>query len=161
MIRSVAAICIALALASNTVAQDYLLRLDTVVSELFTKPGVKSKSETVSSIEVIAQPGGKFYAKTSVQGTTYTLTGRLQADPQGRLLAELTYRHAAQVDMTPVQMASAKKTPAFGTSISTTLLAVEGKPLLVSGKAVSVNGQPAQQKEELYFTITKFTDREL
>ncbi len=156
MIRFALVVFISLAFASNVVGQDYLLRIDTVVSDLVPQPGQKPQSKRVRSIEVIAQPGGKFYAKTSVQGNTYILSGRLRAEPKG-LMAELKYRHTAA----PVQLASTRTPPPPGTSFSTTLLAAEGKPLLVTGKVVSMNGKPAQLREDTYFTITKFSDHEL
>ncbi len=57
MIRFALVVFISLAFASNVVGQDYLLRIDTVVSDLVPQPGQKPQSKRVRSIEVIAQPG--------------------------------------------------------------------------------------------------------
>ncbi|GAB5405610.1 MAG: hypothetical protein Aurels2KO_38410 [Aureliella sp.] len=159
MLRLAVGILLSCGLASTpVVAQENLLRVDTVLSEISPEPGKKPKTKTLRSVEVIAQPGGKFFAKTTDQGTNYVLSGRLRVDQRGQMTAELTYRYdAAQ----PVRLAAASSPHTAGSTVSTTLPAVVGKSIMISGTYMMTNGKAAQMKKDLYFTVSRFDDRSL
>ena len=69
--------------ASTTIADDYLLRLDTIEHTDKPASGKDPKESVLRSIEVIAQPHSAFHGKVKIGSQTLLLAGKLRPADSG------------------------------------------------------------------------------
>lgn len=95
-------IAVQLSYTATTLAEDYLLRVDTIgfinepVSEgdSFVKGILEKdpKDRTLKSMEVVVSPGSTFHSKVKVGPQTLTLAGKLRPAEGGRFHVEVRYQ---------------------------------------------------------------------
>jgi hypothetical protein len=116
---------IALLSGGNTLAEDYLLRLDAIchVDQPATDP--KPKEKVLHSIEVVAQPKIPFHSKIQFENQTLILKGQIEPNETGGFIVDFQYRHTtdtgAKVPIAPNQFAPVLDVTAVATRIGLSL----------------------------------------
>ncbi len=146
--------------ASIAIADDYLLRLDTI--GYVDRPAAeKHPKETVlRSIEVVARPGSVFHGKVRV-GTvqTLTLTGKLSPADKGGFTLLIRYVHSIDSGVT-VLTEDGKRKPLLDTTAFHTTIAISlGDPVTIAGASSKTSqfGKPKVKSKTRYvFRLSKY-----
>ena len=121
---------------SATVADDYLLRIDTV--GYVDRPAAEKhpKKTVLRSIEVIARPQSAFHGKTKIGAQqSLTLTGKLSPADNGKFAVQFRYVHSIDTGVT-VPTEDGKPKPLLGMDmIQTSLTIALDESLTIGGLA--------------------------
>ena len=146
--------------ASTTIADDYLLRLDTI--GYIDRPAAeKHPKETVlRSIEIVVRPQSAIYGKVRI-GTkqTLTLTGKLSPTDNCRFSLQIRYVHSIDTGITvPTEDGKRKPLPDT-TAIHTTATLALGDPVTIAGSEAKTtqSGKPKDKSKRRYvLVLTKY-----
>ena len=119
--------------AATTLADDYLLRLDTI-GYVNNPASDKPPKETIlGSIETIARPRSAFHGKVKIGAQTLMLSGELHPADNGHFNVQLRYTHSIDRGMTVPTECGGLEPVLDASSLSTTLTIALGTPVLVGG----------------------------
>jgi hypothetical protein len=147
MIRSIViGLAIQCVSTSATIADDYLLRLESI--GYVDAPSTEdSPKETVfRSIEIVARSESTFYGKVKTGRQTLQLAGELRAAERDTFRVNIHYIHATDTGRITLTD-DGKQTPVLDTSsLRTTVVISLGKPLSLGGLEGSTVTQGAKAK---------------
>ncbi len=143
-------------LPEATIADDYVIRVETVGYVDRPAAEVKPKETVVRVIEVVARLDSKFYGKVNVGKHTLLVAGELLTAKTGGFHVHIHYVHTLDTGFTiPIQNGKRKRvldTSALQTQIVVSL----GKPVTLGGldtSTVTSDPQPRDTKSRIRYVL--------
>lgn len=144
---------------ATAIADDYVLRLDTM--GYVDKPATekKPKERVLHSIEVVARPKSPFRGKLTIGTQTLSLAGELRPDDKGGFIARIRYVHSVELDgMVPDENGGWK--PRIGTTAIQSSVAISvGEPVTVGGldtQACNSGKAEVKSRTRCVLVLTKY-----
>ncbi|MEO8268735.1 MAG: hypothetical protein ABI557_03380 [Aureliella sp.] len=91
-----AAILLTLFVSTYAVADDYLLRVETVGLRDLPNGDQEPDSKTLESVEIVVRNNNSFYGSTTIGIHKISISGMIQELKDGRLLVEMHYRRISE-----------------------------------------------------------------